>query len=167
ERGMLKLDDKVRTHMPDAPAAWDDVTIFHLLTHTSGIRSFTGFPEYQTMKLSPSPIAETIAAFRDRPLQSEPGERMIYSNSGYLLLGHLVETISGQSYEDFLRDNVFTPLGMEDTGVDSNSVILPKRAAGYTPDADGLRNAEFIHMSIPHGAGALYSTTGDLARWTA
>ena len=166
ERGRLDLDDKVGKHMPDAQAAWDDVTVFHLLTHTSGIPSFTGFPEYRTMKLSPSPVAETVAAFRDLPLQFEPGERMVYSNSGYVLLGYLIEQISGQGYEDFLRENVFTPLGMEGTGLDSNSAILPKRAAGYSPRADGPRNAEFIHMSIPHGAGALYSTTVDLARWT-
>ena len=109
------------------------MSVFHLLTHTSGIPSFTGFPEYGTMKLSPSPIAETVAAFRDRPLQYEPGERMIYSNSGYLLLGYLVEIISGQSYEDFLRENVFTPLGMEDTA------FVPADAATNEPAASAIR----------------------------
>jgi CubicO group peptidase (beta-lactamase class C family) len=166
ERGKLKTDDLVKKHMPDAPAAWEKITIFHVLTHTSGIPSFTGFPEYRELKMFDSPVEKTVEKFRDRPLEFEPGEKMVYSNSGYLLLGYLVEKISGQGYEEFLQENIFTPLGMKDSGLDSNSKVIPRRAGGYSRRADGpVVNADFIHMSIPHGAGALYSTTEDLLRW--
>ncbi len=166
EQGKLTLDDAIKVHLSDAPPAWDDVTIFHLLTHTSGIPSFTSFPEYATLKLSPSPIEMTVAQFKDRPLEFAPGERFNYSNSGYLLLGYLIETISGQNYEAFLTEHLFAPLGMNDTRLDSNEAIIPSRAAGYSPQAEGPVNAEYIHMSIPHAAGALYSTSEDLLRWT-
>jgi CubicO group peptidase (beta-lactamase class C family) len=166
EQGKLTLDDLVKVHMPDAPAAWDAVTIYHVLTHTAGIPSFTSFPEYGKLKLSPSPVATTVALFRDKPLDFAPGERMSYSNSGYVLLGYLVERISGQSYEVFLREHIFAPLVMQDSGYDTNATILPGRAAGYTPSPNGIVNAAFIDMTIPHGAGALYSTTEDLLRWT-
>jgi CubicO group peptidase (beta-lactamase class C family) len=166
ERGKLSLDDPIKKHMRDAPAAWDAVTIHHVLTHTSGIPSFTGFPEYRTLKLSPSPVEKTVALFRDKPLEFRPGERMNYSNSGYVLLGYLVEQISGQSYANFVRDNIFMPLGMKDSGYDMNAPVISQRASGYTPGPGGIVNAAFIDMSIPHGAGALYSTTEDLLRWT-
>jgi CubicO group peptidase (beta-lactamase class C family) len=165
ERGKLKTDDLVKVHMLDAPAAWDNVTIFNLLTHTSGIPDFTSFPEYPHMEPFATSVAEIVAKFRDEPLDFAPGERMSYSNSGYVLLGYLVEKISGESYEHFLQENIFTPLGMKDSGYDSNSAIIARRASGYTPSPGGPVNAGFIHMSIPHGAGALYSTTEDLLRW--
>ena len=165
ERGRLKVDDPVKTLMPDAPEAWDDITIFHLLTHTSGIPSFTGFPDYKTLKLSETTVEKSVERFRDEPLEFEPGEKWRYSNSGYLLLGHLVEKASGQSYEEFLRENIFDPLGMNDSGYDSNSAIIPRRASGYSPSKNGIVNAAFVHMSIPHAAGALYSTVEDLLRW--
>jgi hypothetical protein len=110
-------------------------------------------------------VADIVATFRDKPLEFAPGERMNYSNSGYILLGYLIEKISGQSYEQFVKDNIFTPLGMKDSGYDSNSAVIARRASGYTPGPGGLTNAGFVHMSIPHGAGALYSTTEDLLRW--
>jgi CubicO group peptidase (beta-lactamase class C family) len=166
ERGKLRVDDLVKKHVPDAPAAWDQVTIFHLLTHTSGIPSFTGFPDYRTAKLVSTTAEKLVASFRDRPLEFQPGEKGNYSNSGYLLLGHLIEKISGQTYEQFVRENIFTPLGMKDSGYDSNRNIIPHRASGYAPSPNGPVNAEFIHMSVPHAAGALYSTTEDLLRWT-
>lgn len=166
ERGKLKTDDPVKAHMPDAPPAWDEITIFHLLTHTSGIPSFTGFSEYRELKMFDTPVEKTVAVFRDRPPEFVPGEKMSYSNSGYLLLGYLVEKISGQSYAEFVEEHIFKPLGMKDSGYDSNSTVIPHRASGYTKRGDGpVVNADFIHMSIPHGAGALYSTTGDLLRW--
>lgn len=165
ERGRLKTDDPVRKFMPDAPAAWDKITIFHLLTHTSGIPSFTGFPDYASLEPLATTPEKLVARFRDKPLDFQPGEKWSYSNSGYLLLGYLIEKISGQSYETFVRDNIFTPLGMKDSGYDSNSAIILHRASGYTPSPRGPQNAGFIHMSIPHAAGALYSTTEDLLRW--
>ncbi len=165
ERGKLRIDDPVKKYLPDAPAAWEKVTLFHLLTHTSGIPSFTGFPDYASTEGMPSPAEKTVARFRDKPLDFQPGEKWSYSNSGYVLLGYLIERISGRSYADFVQGNIFAPLGMKDSGYDLNSTVIPHRAAGYSPGPGGPVNAGFIHMSIPHAAGALYSTTEDLLRW--
>ena len=165
ERGKLMLDDPIGKHIPDAPAAWSRITILHLLTHTSGIPNFTNLPDYRSLKVQDTPVAKTIATVRDKPLEFAPGERMSYSNSGYLVLGHVIERVTGGSYEKFLTDNIFTPLGMNDSGYDSNTRIIQRRAAGYRPSVSGPVNADYVHMSIPHAAGALYSTTEDLLRW--
>ena len=165
ERGKLALEDPIKKYMADAPAAWDKITIFNLLTHTSGIPNFTSLPEYKSLQLFETPVAKTIATVRDKPLDFVPGEKMSYSNSGYLVLGYVIESVTGGSYEKFVTDNIFTPLGMKDSGYDSNTAIIPRRAAGYTPSPTGPVNAGYVHMSIPHAAGALYSTTEDLLRW--
>ena len=165
ERGRLSVEDLVSKHLPDAPPAWAKVTIFHLLTHTSGIPNFTSFPDYQSTMSLPVTTERLVARFRDKPLEFEPGEKMNYSNSGYALLGYLIEKISGQTYAQFLQEHIFKPLGMSGSGYDSNSVVIPHRAAGYGPGPNGPVNAAFLHMTIPHGAGALYSTTEDLLRW--
>ncbi|HEY1336516.1 MAG TPA: serine hydrolase [Bryobacteraceae bacterium] len=165
ERGKLKVTDPVKKYLPDAPAAWDNITIYHLLTHTSGIPNFTGFPDYQKFEPFPAKPAELVARFRDKPLDFQPGEKWSYSNSGYVLLGYLIEQIGVETYENFVRDNIFNPLGMKDSGYDSNSAVIPHRAAGYVFSNNRFENAGFIHMSIPHGAGALYSTTEDLLKW--
>src|SRR5262245_57930638 len=165
ERGKLKVEDPVKKYVPDAPAAWDKVTIFHLLTHTSGIPSFTGFSDYRARETAAITPEKLVEWFRDKPLEFEPGEKWNYSNSGYALLGYLIEKISGQSYSDFVQQNIFTPLGMKDSGYDSNSAIIAHRAAGYAPGKNGPSNAGFVHMTIPFSAGALYSTTEDLLRW--
>lgn len=165
ERGKLKTDDPIKKYMPDAPAAWDKITFFHLLTHTSGIPSFTDFADYAALEPFPTMAEKLVSRFREKPLDFEPGEKWNYSNSGYVLLGYLIEKISGQPYATFVQENIFTPLGMKDSGYDSNSEIIPRRAAGYAPGSSGTKNAGFIHMSIPFSAGALYSTTEDLLRW--
>jgi len=165
ERGKLKIDDRVKTYLPDAPMSWDRITIYNLLTHTSGIPNFTAMPDYNTIKLSSRSASSAVAAFRDRPLDFGPGEKMSYSNSGYLVLGDIIEKVSGQSYEQFVAANIFAPLGMKDSGYDSNTAIIKHRASGYTKQPDGYVNATYIHMSIPHAAGALYSTTHDLLKW--
>jgi CubicO group peptidase (beta-lactamase class C family) len=165
ERGKLKIDDPVKKYMPDAPAAWDKITIYNLLTHTSGIPSFTGFPDYHSTEATPTTPEQLVARFRDKPLEFQPGEKWNYSNSGYVLLGYLIEKISGQTYEKFVQENIFTPLGMKDSGYDSNSEIIVHRASGYTPGKEGVENAGYIDMTIPLSAGALYSTTEDLLRW--
>ena len=165
ERGKLKTDDPVKKFMSDAPTAWEKITIYHLLTHTSGIPNFTSFPDYPPQKPFAATPEKLVARFRDKPLDFQPGEKWGYSNSGYILLGYVLEKASGQSYEKFLQENIFGPLGMKDSGYDSNSAIILRRASGYGPGKDGPMNAEFIHMSIPFSAGALYSTTEDLLRW--
>ena len=166
ERGKLKLEDRVKAHLPDSPMAWDRITIFNLLTHTSGIPNFTAFANYSEIKATNRTAAAAVAAVRDRPLEFGPGEEYRYSNSGYVALGAIIEQVSGQSYETFVVENIFKPLGMNDSGYDSNTAIIKRRASGYTRiPAGGYRNAGYLHMSIPHAAGALYSTTEDLVRW--
>jgi len=165
ERGKLKTDDLVKKYMPDAPAAWDKITIYNLLTHTSGIPNFTNFPDYHKSEAEPTTPEKLVARFRDKPLDFQPGEKWDYSNSGYVLLGYLLEKISGQSYKDFLQENIFKPLGMNDSGYDSNSAIIPHRASGYSPGPKGPENTGYIDMTIPLSAGGLYSTTHDLLKW--
>src|SRR5438105_4513018 len=131
ERGKLSITDPVKKYLPDAPAVWGKVTIFHLLTHTSGVPSFTSFPDYAKLEPFAATPEQLVARFRDKPLDFEPGEKFSYSNSGYVLLGYLIEKISGMSYEKFVRENIFTPLGMKDSGYDSNSAVIPRRASGY------------------------------------
>jgi len=165
ERGKLKTDDPVKKYISDAPADWDKVTIFHLLTHTSGIPSFTDFPDYSSTEATATTPEKLVARFRDKPLDFQPGEKWKYSNSGYVLLGYLIEKIAQQSYSQFVQENIFNPLGMKDSGYDSNTAIIPHRASGYEHSEKGIANAGFIDMSIPFSAGALYSTTEDLLRW--
>lgn len=165
ERGKLKTDDLVKKLMPDAPAAWDRITIFHLLTHTSGIPNFTTFPDYRAQEPFATTPEKLVARFRDKPLDFQPGVKFSYNNSGYALLGYLLEKATGESYENFLQANIFTPLGMKDSGYDSNTAIIPRRATDYVPGKDVPERAGFVHRSIPFSAGALYSTTEDLLRW--
>jgi CubicO group peptidase (beta-lactamase class C family) len=165
ERGKLSTDDYVKKYMPDAPAAWEKITIYNLLTHTSGIPSFTSFPDYHASEATPATPKSLVDRFRDKPLEFQPGEKWNYSNSGYVLLGYLLEKISGQSYADFVTENILKPLAMKDSGYDSNSAVIPHRATGYAPSPNGPVNSGYIDMTIPFSAGALYSTTHDLLLW--
>ena len=165
ERGLVDLDAPVKTYLPDAPDAWDGVTVRHLLTHTAGVPNFTDFDDYGASKTLPATMDSLIGRFRDRPLDFQPGEGWSYSNSGYILLTAIVEKASGKSYAEFVAETLFQPLGMADSGYDSHAAVLPRRASGYAPTARGIVNADYIDMSIPQGAGALYSTTRDLLKW--
>lgn len=168
---LLEQDGKLRTTDPlcrfitPCPAAWQPVTLHHLLTHTAGIPNFTSFPDYEKTMALPSPPASTLERFRDKPLDFAPGQGMKYSNSGYVLLGIVIEKASGQGYETFVRSRIFEPLAMLDTGYDHPEQVLPRRASGYDHSAGKLQNAAFIDMTIPHAAGAIYSTTLDLMKW--
>lgn len=166
EQGKLSVQDAVCKYVPDCPAAWAPITIHHLLTHTSGIPNFTSFPDYQPTMMNASPPEKTLARFRDKPLDFAPGERFSYSNSGYVLLGFILEKVTGQSYEQYLREHILGPAGMRNTGYDWTSTVLSGRASGYARRGQsGYANAEYIHMSIPHAAGALYSTVEDFVKW--
>lgn len=163
--GKLNVNDPVSKYLPDAPAAWAKITLANLLSHTSGIPSFTGFKEFPTWSMNPHTPAEEIALFRDKPLDFEPGSKFDYSNSNFIVLGAVIEKVSGKKYGDLLRERIFDPLGMKDTGLDSDDLLLPKRAEGYRPGPHGIEIARSESMSIPWSAGAIYSTTGDLLKW--
>lgn len=159
EQGKIDLHDPVCGYMPDCPTAWKSITIHHLLNHTSGIPDFTDFIGYALTKSARSTPEQTIARFKNKPLDFRPGEKWHYSNSGYIVLGHIIDLVSGASYENFLKKNIFTPLEMRDTGYDHNEKSL---ASGYK---NAWREADMIDMSIPFAAGGLYSTTEDLYKW--
>src|ERR1700735_4098493 len=156
ERGKLKIEDPVKKYMPDAPAAWDKVTIYNLLTHTSGIPSFTELPDYDSLEPFTTTSEKLVARFREQPLEFEPGAKFKYDHSGYALLGYLIVKIRGQTYAQFVQDNIFTPLQMKDSGYDSNSAIIMRRASGCTNGKQGIENAGFINMTVPFAAGSLY-----------
>lgn len=136
-----------------------------MLTHSSGIPDLTRFENFRAIQPVPTTPATSIASFRDKPLEFTPGEQASYSSSGYILLGYLIEQISGQSYDRFLQEAIFTPLAMKDSGYDRNATVMARRASGYTVTKAGVDNAEYVHMSLPYAAGGLYSTTQDLLRW--
>jgi len=164
EKGLLKVADTVRSVFPDYPEG-DRITIHHLLTHTAGIPNFTSFPDYPKAMLFPTSVQEAVDRFKNRPLDFPPGEKFRYSNSGYVLLGAIIEKVSGETYEAFLRENIFRPLGMEDSGYDHREDILKDRASGYEFVKDQKVNASYVDMSVPYAAGALYSTVLDLYKW--
>lgn len=165
EQGKVDLDAPIKTWLPDAPAAWDSVTPRRLLSHTAGVPDFTRFADYGALKTRPTTVAELIARFSGRPLDFQPGQRFAYSNSGYILLTAVIEKASGQTYADFVAEHLFRPLGMADSGYDRHDLVLPRRASGYAPSPEGVVNADYVDMSIPQGAGGLYSTPHDLLKW--
>lgn len=164
EKDKLKLSDPVKLHYPDAPASWDKITIHHLLNHTSGIKSYTGLKDFfsKQSRQARTP-SEIVKLTQDMPVEFEPGEKFAYNNTGYVLLGAIIEKVSGLPYSTYLRQNVFTPLAMADSGYDSPTTVLKRRASGYK--SSGEQNADFLDMSLPHAAGSLYSTVDDLLKW--
>ena len=165
EQGKLSLDDLVSKFVENCPAHWNQITLRHLLTHTSGIPTYTSLPRHSQMSKFHWPPAKWIERFRDNPLEFAPGAGSKYSNSGYFLLGYIVEKASGTLYEDYLQETVFKPLGMINSGYDRFERILPHRAAGYSWDGAQWKNAPYVDTSVPYAAGALYSTVEDFFLW--
>jgi CubicO group peptidase (beta-lactamase class C family) len=165
ERGKLRVEAPLKTYLPDTPQTWNDVTIFNLLTHTSGIPDFIHLADFRNIETLPQRPEQLIAKIRDKPLEFAPGSDRAYSNTGYLLLGLVIEKLSGESYARFVKENLLDPAGMRDSGYDTHAAVIHHRASGYTYGADGFENAPYLDMSIPFAAGGLYSTTGDLLRW--
>ena len=163
--GKLRIGDPVGKYLPDAPKSWEKITLADLLEHTSGIPNFTDDKAFATWCMSPHTHEEEIAFFRDKPLAFEPGSQYAYSNSNYEVLGTVIETISGRTYGDLLKERLFQPLGMANSGLDTDELILPKRAQGYQPGESGLVHARSESLTVPWAAGSIYSTTGDLLRW--
>lgn len=162
----LKLDVPISTYLPDYPKKnGDQITIHHLLTHSSGTPDFTSSPTYRNIKCNPFSKEELVNVFADLALQFTPGEKHAYSNSGYFLLGVIIEKITGKTYEQVLKEKIFTPLKMINTGYDHHKTILKNRASGYEKFGSSFRNADYIDMSIPYAAGSMYSTVEDLYLW--
>jgi CubicO group peptidase (beta-lactamase class C family) len=164
ERGLLSIDAPIETYLPDWPARGRTVTVRRLLNHTSGVWSHDSARIDRTRRPNP-PVEEVIELIYQEPFAFEPGERYSYNNSGYLLLGAIIKAVSGKPYADFLRDEIFTPLGMSHTGILRHEAITPGRAYGYVRGRKRFHNARLDAMSWSHAAGALGSTLDDLARW--
>jgi len=165
EQGKLALDDEITKYLPDAPTHGQKVTIEHLLTHTSGIKSYTSLAEWRKVirqDLTPQQIMDLV---KNEPADFAPGEKFLYDNSGYVLLGMILEKVTGKAYGDWLAETIFSPLGMTHTSYGADAPIIPGRAAGYEGESGHYRNAAYLSMTQPYAAGSLLSTVDDLARW--
>jgi CubicO group peptidase (beta-lactamase class C family) len=165
ERGQLNVHDRMSRYLSGLPVAWQAITIHQLLTHTSGIPNYTNSSESPRIFRTGATPQQMIGLVADKPLDFAPGSNWSYSNTGYILLGMIVEKVSGQSYADFLKTNIFEPLGMKDSGYDRARNILKERASGYEIIDGHVANADFTDMSVPFSAGGIYSTVEDMYRW--
>jgi CubicO group peptidase (beta-lactamase class C family) len=165
--GKIKLDEKITTYLPGyRKDTGDKVTVRHLLTHTSGIPSYTSLPGFfANVSRNPFTVDAFVKQYTSGNLEFEPGTKWSYDNSGYFLLGAIIEKVTGKPYADAVKERIFDPLGMKDSGYDRWSTVLPKRATGYALTPNGYENAPYLDMSIPYAAGSLYSTVDDLFKW--
>ncbi|MCM1989014.1 serine hydrolase domain-containing protein [Oceanirhabdus seepicola] len=166
EKGLLNLDDTLDKYIPDYPDG-NKVTIHHLLTHTSGIFNSTRIEGFLQSMRNKHSVEELINEFKHLPYDFEPGTKYSYSNSGYILLGYIIEKVSKMTYEEYLHKNIFDKSSMNDSGYDDFKKIIKGRASGYAlaGEEKTLANCDFIDMSVPYAAGALYSTVEDLYNW--
>ncbi|HVU11505.1 MAG TPA: serine hydrolase domain-containing protein [Phototrophicaceae bacterium] len=166
EQGKLSVNDPITRFLPRYPMSGHTVTVHHLLNHTSGIFSYTSDPEFGTKMRRDLTPQQLCDEFSHMPFDFKPGTRYEYNNSGYFLLGMIIEQISGQSYADYLQEHIFKPLGMRQSYYLSTEPIIPRRASGYVPAPDGsYLNAPFLSMTQPYAAGSLGSTANDLVLW--
>jgi len=165
EQGKIALDDKIAKYLSGLPEAWKEITVRHLLTHTSGIRNVNSLPDFARLRMTPGSQERLVGVLAASPLQFDPGAKWAYCNTGYQLLGWIVEKVSGVPYAAFLQERIFTPLEMRATQVNDSGRIVKSRAGGYLLQEGTLRNAGYIDMSWPFSAGAIVSTVVDLAKW--
>ena len=165
ERGKLSVQDEITKYLPDFPTHGQKITIEHLLTHVSGIPSYTGLPEWPAKWREDLTVDQLIGLFKDKPLEFNPGTRWAYDNSGYVLLGAIIEKVSGKTYEDFVEQEIFAPLGMKHTFYNHNEELVPGRVQGYEKEGDGYRRARYLSMTHPYAAGSLISSVDDLWIW--
>lgn len=167
EQGKVELDDDITKHIPEYNAQGKRVTVEMLLNHTSGIKSYTDMKEFhdgvQRKDVTPE---EIMAFFQDQPFDFEPGTEWRYNNSGYVLLGILIERVTGRSYADHVQQEFFKPLGMKHSRYANDEAIVPGRVNGYSPDGKGFRHAAYLSLTWPYAAGSLLSNVDDLHTWT-
>ncbi len=165
EQGKLSLQDEIKKFIPDYPAHDLKITVEHLLTHTSGIKSYTSMKDFQTMMRKDMKPMEIIDVFKNEPMDFTPAVKWTYNNSGYILLGYIIEKVSGKTYEQYVKEHLFTPAGMINSGYGSENRIIKNRAKGYQKSKDDYENADYLSMTLPYSAGSLISNVEDLWKW--
>ena len=164
EQGKLTLADEIGSHMPAYPEHGRHITIENLLTHTSGIRNYTELPQFGSVLAKDVSVDDAIVFFKNAPLQFQPGQRFSYSNSNYFLLGAIIEKVSGISYQDFMQQQIFQPLQMHSSEIESAASPV-ETAIGYTQGRNGISKVPYYSMSWPFAAGAMRTSVDDLVRW--
>jgi D-alanyl-D-alanine carboxypeptidase len=167
KEGKLALDDEITRFLPDYPTQGQRITVENLLTHTSGIRSYTDMPSWLPLWRKDFTVKGLVDLFKKEPMRFKPGERWEYDNSGYFLLGAIIEKVSGKSYAEFISQRIFEPLGMKHSYYGAEEPIIPGRVAGYEKRGNGFVNAAYLSMTQPYAAGSLLSSVDDLALWDA
>ncbi|HEY0068760.1 MAG TPA: serine hydrolase domain-containing protein [Chloroflexia bacterium] len=162
QEGKLDVRDSVCKFIEECPDAWQPITLHHLLTHTSGLPENFSIQDLMSLALSRTPMREGLDMLKTQPLQSAPGETYRYSNVGYNMLGYIIEQVSGKQYEEYLREKIWTPLGMDDTGQDHEGLLIKRRATGYFSPTS---KAQYLPIDLAAYAGGLYSTVEDLYKW--
>lgn len=164
EQGKLLVTDPVSKYVPGYPGG-DRITIHHLLTHTSGIKDFTAMKSLSTIAQKEMSPEAMVNFFKDEPPSFAPGEKFAYNNAGYVLLGYIIELVSGNTYENFIQHNIFSTLGMKNSGYASDRKVIRNRAYGYHKKEHGYVNKTVISFSVPFSSGALMSTVNDMLLW--
>jgi CubicO group peptidase (beta-lactamase class C family) len=162
EDGKLNINDTVAKYIKDYPY---EISLYQLLTHTSGIPNFTEFPDYPTTMNIKVSTSQNVAKFKDRPLDFQPGTQFHYSNSGYILLGQIIEVVSGQTYGDYVQEHIFSKLSMTRSGYLNKDQLGDDMAKGYWEQYGQLKPSMDIDMTVPFSAGGVYSTVNDLYKW--
>lgn len=165
EQGKITLDDDITKYLPDYPTRGQPITIRHLLSHTAGLVHFSRLETFQKRIREDFTVQETIDLFKDEPLLFAPGERYSYSSSGYVLLGAIIEKVSGKTYERALKENIFDVIGLKHTLLGGNDRIIPGRVSGYTKINGELANDSIVTMTAAFSTGGLLSSVDDLAIW--
>ena len=164
EQGKIKVEDNITKYIPDYPTHGKTITIHHLLNHTSGIKSYTSMENFIKNARTDMTPTQLIDVFKNEPMDFDLGEKFLYNNSGYILLGHIIEVVSEQSYAEFVQDHIFSKLGMKSSYYGSMKKIIKNRAYGYQ-DRNGFVNADYLSLTLPYAAGSIMSTVDDLLIW--
>ena len=164
DQGKLQVDDEITAYIPDYPTQGHKITLHHLLTHTSGIKSFTSMKELNDIANKDLTPLEIIDFFKNEPMDFAPGDQFKYNNSGYVILGYVIEKASGQTYADYVEEHIFKRLGMTSSQYASHKKVIQRRASGYR-HRDVYINTRHISFTIPYASGSLMSSVDDMFLW--
>lgn len=165
EQGKLNIEDNIRKYIPEYSEIGKDITIHHLLNHTSGIKNKTPLSDKSFISRSDMTPQELIEYIKNEPLEFKPGEQFKYSNAGYILLGKIIEVVTEQSYKDFIENTIFKKLGMTNSYYGSMKKVIKNRISGYKATTTNFVNADYMSLTLPYSAGAILSTVEDLLIW--